>query len=79
MSSGINVVLKQDLQFARTKFVKEANPIYIKNLQPPSQAVPLSHLSDVRMDNPINNSVLIYNQGDENFHLDQLSLDGGAF
>ena len=76
MSSGINVVLKQDLQFARTKFVRDANPIYIKNLQP---SFPLKTLSDVVMDNPINNSVLIYNQVDEDFHLDQLSLDGGAF
>ena len=75
MSSGINVVLKQDLQFARTKFVKEANPIYIKNFQ----ALPLNQLTDVQMDNPINNSVLIYNQTDEDFHLDQLSLDGGNF
>lgn len=74
--SGINVVLKQDLQFARTKFVRDANPIYIKNLQP---SFPLKTLSDVVMDNPINNSVLIYNQVDEDFHLDQLSLDGGAF
>ena len=76
MSSGINVVLKQDLQFARTKFVKDANPIYIKNLQPINT---LSAAPDVQMDNPINNSVLIYNQTDEDFHLDQLSLDGGAF
>ena len=76
MSSGINVVLKQDLQFARTKFVKDANPIYIKNLQPINT---LSGAPDVQMDNPINNSVLIYNQTDEDFHLDQLSLDGGNF
>jgi len=73
--SGINVVLKQDLQFARTKFVRDANPIYIKNLP----ITPLKLLSDVVIDNPINNSVLIYNQVDEDFHLDQLSLDGGAF
>jgi hypothetical protein len=73
--SGINVVLKQDLQFARTKFVRDANPIYIKNLP----MTPLKLLSDVVIDNPINNSVLIYNQVDEDFHLDQLSLDGGAF
>jgi len=77
--SGINVVLKQDLQFARTKFVQNTSPIYIKNLPPPSQAVPLKQLTDVQMDNPINNSVLIYNQTDEDFHLDQLSLDGGNF
>jgi hypothetical protein len=67
--SGINVAL-------RAKFVRDANPIYIKNLQP---QVPLKQLTDVQMDNPINNSVLIYNQVDEDFHLDQLSLDGGAF
>jgi len=73
--SGINVVLKQDLQFARTKFVRDANPIYIKNLP----MTPLKLLSDVVIDNPINNSVLIYNQVDEDFHLDQLSLDGGNF
>jgi len=39
----------------------------------------LKQLTDVQMDNPINNSVLIYNQTDEDFHLDQLSLDGGNF
>jgi len=77
--STIRVSLKQDLNFAKTRFVKEANPIILKNLPPPSQAVPLKQLSDVVMTNPINNSVLIYNQVDENFHLDQLSLDGGAF
>lgn len=76
--SGINVVLRQDLNFAKTKFVKDANPIYLKNMQP-TAAVPLKNLADVKMDNPINNSVLIYNQLDEDFHLDQLSLDGGAF
>ena len=65
--------------FARVRLVQNSNPIYIKNLPPPSQAVPLKQLTDVQMDNPINNSVLIYNQGDENFHLDQLSLDGGLF
>ena len=76
--SGINVRLKQDLNFAKTKFVKEANPIYIKNIPPPL-AQRVSTLEDVSMDNPINNSVLIYHEDDENFHLDQLSLDGGAF
>ena len=76
--SGINVVLKQDLNFAKTKFVKEANPIFLKNLPPPA-CNRISTLQDVSMDNPINNSVLIYNQTDEQFHLDQLSLDGGAF
>ena len=76
--SGINVRLKQDLNFTKTKFFKEANPIYIKNIAPPL-GTRLSTLQDVEMDNPINNSVLIYNQSDENFHLDQLSLDGGAF
>lgn len=76
--TGINVVLKQDLNFAKTKFVKEANPIFLKNLPPPIGSR-LSTLQDVSMDNPINNSVLIYNQTDEQFHLDQLSLDGGAF
>jgi len=65
--------------FARVRLAQDINPIYVKNLQPPSQAVPLKQLTDVQMDNPINNSVLIYNQTDEDFHLDQLSLDGGAF
>jgi hypothetical protein len=76
--SGINVRLKQDLNFTKTKFVKEANPIYIKNIMPPIGSR-LSTLQDVNMDNPINNSVLIYHEDDQNFHLDQLSLDGGAF
>ena len=65
--------------FARVRLVQNSNPIYIKNLPVSSQLVPLKELVDVQMDNPINNSVLIYNQSDEDFHLDQLSLDGGNF
>ena len=65
--------------FARVRLVQNSNPIYIKNLPVSSQLVPLKELVDVQMDNPINNSVLIYNQTDEDFHLDQLSLDGGNF
>jgi len=65
--------------FARVRLVQNSNPIYIKNQPVSSQLVPLKELVDVQMDNPINNSVLIYNQSDEDFHLDQLSLDGGNF
>jgi hypothetical protein len=77
MSSGIQVALKPDPNFA-TKFVRDTNPIYLKNMQP-ATGFNLKTLPDVKLDNPINNSVLIYNQNDQDFHLDQLSLDGGAF
>ena len=77
---GIRVQLKQDLNFAKTKFTKEAAPIILKNNMPNVYNVlELKNLSDVAMDNPVNNSVLIYNSADQLFHLNQLNLDGGTF
>jgi hypothetical protein len=58
-------------------YVRETNPIILKNAGPPVTSI--TQADDVNMDNPINNSVLIYNETDEQFHLDQLSLDGGDF
>lgn len=64
------------------KFASNANPIILKN-QTPSSVIngssTLKGLNDVALDNPTNNSVLIYNSSDQEFHLDQLSLDGGKF
>jgi len=64
------------------KFASNVNPIILKN-QTPSSIIngssTLKGLSDVALDNPTNNSVLIYNSSDQEFHLDQLSLDGGKF
>jgi hypothetical protein len=76
---GVNVSLKQNLNFTHTRFIGEANPIVLKNQRTTAGIPALKALSDVEMDNAINNSVLIYNQSDEKFHLDQLSLDGGDF
>jgi hypothetical protein len=59
---------------------KQAPPIILKNNMPNVYASAfLKNLKDVSMDNPINNSVLIYNPIDEKFHLDQLNIDGGTF
>lgn len=61
-------------------FVNNNNPIVLKN-QIPQNALhgTLKTLSDVVLQNAINNSVLIYNSSDENFYLNQLNLDGGTF
>jgi hypothetical protein len=66
------------MSIINVKFVKDSNPIYLKN-QRPALGSKILTLDDVQNDNPINNSVLIYNESDDKFHVDQLSLDGGAF
>jgi hypothetical protein len=77
---AINAVVKQNLNFAKVSFAQQSNPIVLKN-QVPQAALQgtIKTLTDVVFDNPINNSVLIYNSTDENFHLDQLQLDCGTF
>jgi hypothetical protein len=60
------------------KFASNVNPIVLKN-QTPNLSTAIKGMSDVVLDNPTNNSVLIYNSSDQEFHLDQLSLDGGNF
>ena len=65
--------------FTTVKLAKDSNPITLKNQRPGEIINSISHLTDVAMDNAINNSVLIYNEADEKFHVDQLSLDGGSF
>jgi len=64
------------------RFSSNVNPIILKNQNPSSVingSSTLKGLNDVALDNPTNNSVLIYNSSDQEFHLDQLSLDGGKF
>lgn len=61
-------------------FTTNATPIVLKN-QVPGQVniTTIPGLSDVSMDNPSNNTVLIYNSSDQKFHLNTLPVDGGSF
>ena len=71
-----NVKFASNVNPINVKFASNVNPIILKNQTP---SFTLRGLSDVALDNPTNNSVLIYNSSDQEFHLDQLSLDGGKF
>jgi len=65
------------------RFASNVNPIILKNQNPSSVingSSTLAGLQDVSMDDPSNNSLLVYNSSDEKFHLEKLpSVDGGSF
>ena len=76
----INVRVNQNLNFIKTKFTANTNPLYLKNQRPGEIGIhKLINLTDVQSDSLANNAMLFYRPADELFHIEELDLDGGEF